>query len=230
MSISQFAERKKEIVAKMIETGMIPVFYHDDVEVCKSVMKACHEGGVRVFEFTNRGVNAFKNFKELKLFAETKLRGMILGVGSVIKVKETQEFIKVGAEFIVSPVFKKDIANECNKVYKLFIPGCATPTEIVEATELGCDIVKVFPAESLGPKFVANIMGPLPWLKLMPTGGVEATVDSIEKWFKSGVVCVGMGSQLIRKEYIQAGTYDELANEVKHVLELVDSAKKKYRK
>jgi 2-dehydro-3-deoxyphosphogluconate aldolase/(4S)-4-hydroxy-2-oxoglutarate aldolase len=222
------AYTKQQITTQIIETGMVPVFYHHDLEMCKSVILTCHKAGVKVFEFTNRGDNAFTNFVQLRKYVDTNLRGMMLGVGSVITARMAVEYIKAGADFIVSPVFKKDIANECNKAFKFFIPGCATPTEIVEATELGAEIVKVFPAESLGPKFVANVLGPMPWLKLMPTGGVETNEENIEKWFKAGVVCVGMGSQLLKKDLIENKDFATLEQNIKGTLEIVKRQKAIY--
>ena len=218
---------KDQIAKVMIETGMVPVFNHPDIEVCKAILTACHKSGVKVFEFTNRGDHAFKAFVDLRKYVDNNLQGMILGVGSVINGRTAVEYIKAGADFIVSPVFKKDIANECNKSYKFFIPGCATPTEIVEATELGAEIVKVFPAETLGPKFVANVLAPMPWLKLMPTGGVETNEENLQKWFKAGVVCVGMGTQLFRKDLVDGKDYKTIEENIKSTLEIIKKLRSK---
>jgi 2-dehydro-3-deoxyphosphogluconate aldolase/(4S)-4-hydroxy-2-oxoglutarate aldolase len=219
---------KLQISSQMLETGIIPVFNHHDIEVCKQVITVCHKAGIKVFEFTNRGDNAFQNFVQLRQFVTTNLRGMTLGVGSIISGKMALEYMKAGADFVVSPIFKKDIANECNKMYKLWIPGCATPTEIVEATDLGAEIVKVFPAETLGPKFVANILAPMPWLKLMPTGGVETNEENLTKWFKAGVVCVGMGTQMLKKDLVEAKDYATLEQNIKGTVEMVKKLKTMY--
>lgn len=219
---------KSELTALITQTGIIPIFSHHDIEVSKSVIATFHKSGVKIFEYTHKGDNAFNNFVQLKKYADTNLRGMILGVGSIITARMAIEYIKAGADFISSPVFKKDIANECNKAYKYFIPGCATPTEIIEASELGAEIISIFPAETIGPKFVANVMTKISGLKLMPSGGVENTEDSIERWFKAGVVCLAMGTQLIKKNIIDTKDYATLEQNIKSSVAIISQKKLMY--
>lgn len=215
-----------QVALKMQETGMIPVFYHTDVNVCKNVLKACYDGGVRVFEFTNRGDFAHEVFAELNKFAIKELPGLILGVGSVVDAGTASLYIQLGANFIVSPVLKEDMAKVCNRRKIFWSPGCGSLTEINYAEELGAEVVKIFPAEQVGgPKFVENIKGPCPWTNIMPTGGVEPTEENLSKWFKAGVFCVGMGSQLITKAIIENSNYILLTEKVMETMALIRNLK-----
>jgi 2-dehydro-3-deoxyphosphogluconate aldolase / (4S)-4-hydroxy-2-oxoglutarate aldolase len=216
-----------QVALKMAETGMIPVFYHKDIEVCKNVLKACYEGGARVFEFTNRGDFAHEIFATLNKYAEKELPEMMLGIGSVVDAGTASLYIQLGANFIVSPVLKEDMAIVCNRRKILWSPGCGSLTEISRAEELGAEIVKIFPAEQVGgPKFVANIKGPCPWTSIMPTGGVEPTEENLSAWFKAGVTCVGMGSQLITKEILETRDYQKLSSSVRDALEIIKKFKR----
>jgi 2-dehydro-3-deoxyphosphogluconate aldolase/(4S)-4-hydroxy-2-oxoglutarate aldolase len=205
----------------MEEQGLVPVFYHRDLDVCKQILHACYKGGSRVFEYTNRGEFAHRNFYELVKFTEVELPGMMLGAGSIMDSGTAALYIQEGADFIVSPVLKKSIARTCNSRKILWIPGCGTVTEISNAEEAGAEIVKAFPGSVLGPEFIKGIKGPMPWTKVMVTGGVEPTEESIATWFSAGAVCVGMGSQLISNQIIKEKKYQELENQVKRVLEFI---------
>ncbi len=216
----------KNINIKLVETGMIPVFYHADINVCKEVLKSCYKGGVRAFEFTNRGENALEVFKELKRYSAADFPDLLLGVGSILNLVHVDEFIAAGADFIVSPFLNESILRRCKDKNIYAIPGCMTLTEIVQAQEWGADIVKLFPGSVLGPEFVSAVRGPMPKLRLMPTGGVEPTERSLRAWFASGVVCVGMGSQLLSKEIIEKGNYSALTEQVKVVLSIIKSIQK----
>ena len=211
----------------MAETGMIPVFYHKDAEVCKKVLKACYDGGVRVFEFTNRGDFAHEVFAEINKYAARELPEMILGIGSIVEAGTCSLYIQLGANFIVSPVLNEDMAKVCNRRKISWSPGCGSVSEISKAEELGAEIVKIFPGSQVGgPKFVEAVKGPLPWSSIMPTGGVDTSEDNLAAWFKAGATCVGMGSQLITKEVIEKGDYNKLTDECKKALEII----KKYKK
>jgi 2-dehydro-3-deoxyphosphogluconate aldolase/(4S)-4-hydroxy-2-oxoglutarate aldolase len=215
-----------QVALKMQETGMVPVFYNPDLQVCKQVLKACYDGGVRVFEFTNRGDFAHEIFAELNKYSIRELPGLILGIGSVIDAGTTSLYIQLGANFVVSPVLKEEMAKVCNRRKIFWSPGCGSLTEISYAEELGAEVVKIFPAEQVGgPKFVENIKGPCPWTSIMPTGGVEPTVENLSKWFNAGVICVGMGSQLISKDIIQNCAYDILTQKVKETLAIIQTFK-----
>jgi 2-dehydro-3-deoxyphosphogluconate aldolase/(4S)-4-hydroxy-2-oxoglutarate aldolase len=215
-----------QVALKMQETGLVPVFYHPDPKVCKDVLKACYDGGVRVFEFTNRGDFAHEIFAELNKYSIRELPGMILGIGSVLDAGTTSLYIQLGTNFVVSPVLKEDMAKVCNRRKIFWSPGCGSLSEINYAEELGAEVVKIFPAEQVGgPKFVENIKGPCPWTSIMPTGGVEPTEENLSKWFKAGVICVGMGSQLITKDIIKNNSYDALTKKVKETLGIIQKYK-----
>ena len=210
----------------MKTSGMIPVFYHADIEVAKAVVDASYKGGVRVFEFTNRGENAFSVFTELLKHVQ-KYSDLMLGIGTIMDAATTQKFISAGAHFIVSPILKQEMAAVCQKENKLWIPGCATLTEIVTAKDLGAKVIKIFPGSVLGPGFVSSIMPVVPGLQLMPTGGVEPTEANLSAWFKAGVICVGMGSQLFAKEVIETKNWAKLEQSVADALAIITEIRKK---
>ena len=211
-----------EVTLKMAETGMVPVFYHSDPEVCKEVVKACYQAGVRVFEFTNRGDFAHETFAQLVKYARTNFPELMLGAGSVVDAPTAGLYIQLGADFIVSPVLNEDIARVCNRRKIMWSPGCATLSEISKAEELGAEVVKIFPAQQVGgPQYVAAIKGPCPWTSIMPTGGVEPAEENLRAWFKAGVHCVGMGSQLISKDLIASKAYNKLEEQTRAALELI---------
>jgi 2-dehydro-3-deoxyphosphogluconate aldolase/(4S)-4-hydroxy-2-oxoglutarate aldolase len=203
-----------QVALTMKENGMVPVFFHKDIEVCKKVLKACYDGGARVFEFTNRGDRAHMVFQELIIWAEKETPDMILGVGSVVDAGTTSLYIQLGANFIVSPVLNEDMAKVCNRRKIAWSPGCGSLSEISKAEELGAEVVKIFPGSQVGgPSFVKAVLGPCPWSSIMPTGGVTPDVENLTGWIKAGVHCVGMGSQLMIKD--PAGNFDYKAIEQK---------------
>lgn len=195
---------KIEVLAAMKETGMVPVFYHKDIEVAKNVLKACYEGGVRAFEFTNRGDFAHEVFRDLVKFAAVECPEMILGVGSIVDAPAATLYIQMGANFIVGPLFNPDVAKVSNRRLVPYTPGCGSVSEVGFAQELGCDLCKVFPGDVLGPKFVKGLKAPMPWSQLMVTGGVKPEEENLKGWFDAGVTCVGMGSNLFPAELIKA--------------------------
>ena len=218
-----------EVVLKMKETGMIPVFYHAQAETAKQVLKACYDGGVRVFEFTNRGDFAHEVFGELNKWAAKELPDMILGVGSVVDAGTASLYIQLGANFVVSPVLKEEMAIVCNRRKIAWSPGCGSLNDISRAEELGAEIVKIFPGSSVGgPKFVAAVKGPCPWTSIMPTGGVEPTVENLKAWFDAGVTCVGMGSNLFPKDVIAAKDWEKITEKCQNVLEIIKNVRKQY--
>lgn len=190
----------------MAEQGMVPLFYHPDVEVGKQVLAACYRGGARLLEFTNRGDYAHEVFGALNRYCARDLPEMIMGVGSVTDAGTAAMYMQLGANFVVTPVLREDIALVCNRRKVLWSPGCGSLTEICRAEELGCEIVKLFPGGTYGPGFVKAIRGPQPWTSIMPTGGVRPSEESLAPWLAAGVTCVGMGSQLMVKD--GNGKYD----------------------
>lgn len=214
-----------EVVRVMKETGMVPLFYHADIDLGKHVLKACYDGGARLMEFTARGDFAFEVFSELNKFAINELPGLIMGVGSITDAGAASMFMQMGANFIVTPSLREDIAMVCNRRKVLWSPGCGTLTEINKAEELGCEIVKLFPGDIYGPGFVKGIKGPQPWTSVMPTGGVSTDEANLKAWFDSGVTCVGMGSKLISKEILANKDFSGLENMVRTTLETISKLK-----
>jgi len=215
-----------EVANAMKETGMIPLFFHNDIELSKKVLKACYDGGARLMEFTARGDFAHEVFGELTKYAIAELPGMIMGVGSVTDAAAASLYMALGANFIVTPVLREDIAIACNRRKVAWSPGCGSLTEIARAEELGCEIVKLFPGDLYGPKFVKGIKGPQPWTSIMPTGGVAPNIENLTGWFNAGVTCVGMGSQLISKDIIANKDYAKLEQEVKNALAIITDIRK----
>lgn len=207
-----------EVANVMAETGMVPLFFHTDVELGKKVIKACYDGGARLMEFTSRGDFAFEVFGALNKYALAELPGMILGVGSISDAAAASLYMQLGANFIVTPVLREDIALVCNRRKVLWSPGCASLTEIARAEELGCEIVKLFPGDVYGPQFVKGIKGPCPWTSIMPTGGVSTDKDNLKNWFDAGVTCVGIGSQLISNEVLKNQDFASLEATVRATL------------
>lgn len=195
---------KIAVLQRMGTTGMVPVFYHADAEVAKQVVKACYEGGVRAFEFTNRGDFAHEVFAEVMKFVRCQCPDLALGVGSIVDAPTAALYLQLGADFVVGPLFNPEVAKVCNRRNVPYTPGCGTVSEVGLAQEVGCDLIKVFPGDVLGPKFVKGLMAPMPWTKLMVTGGVEPTEENLTAWMKAGVYCVGMGSKLFPKDRVEA--------------------------
>lgn len=216
-----------EVAQQMKDNGMVPLFFHSDIEISKKVLKACYDGGARLMEFTSRGDFAHEVFGALNKYALAELPGMMLGVGSITDAASASLYMSLGANFIVTPVFREDIAIACNRRKVLWSPGCGTLTEIARAEELGCEIVKLFPGDIYGPEFIKAIKGPCPWTNIMPTGGVLPTVESLTSWFTAGATCVGIGSQLISKEILDNNDFDGLKTKVSQVLEIIKSIKNK---
>ncbi|MCF6352766.1 MAG: bifunctional 4-hydroxy-2-oxoglutarate aldolase/2-dehydro-3-deoxy-phosphogluconate aldolase [Cyclobacteriaceae bacterium] len=211
-----------EVALKMKETGLVPVFYHKDIEICKKTLKACYDGGIRVFEFTNRGDYAHEVFNALTKYAADHTPEMILGVGSIIDTGTTSLYIQNGANFIVSPILNPGMAKVCNRRKISWSPGCGSLTEISYAEELGAEVVKIFPGSQVGgPSFVAAVKGPFPWTSIMPTGGVEPTEENLKGWFNAGVHCVGMGSKLFVKDANGNFDYKELTKKAKDTLNII---------
>ena len=216
-----------EVALKMKETGIVPVFYHSNLELCKNVLKACYDGGVRVFEFTNRGDFAHEVFGALSQYVARDLPELMLGIGSVVDAGTTSLYIQLGADFVVSPILNPDMAKVCNRRKILWSPGCGSLTEISYAEELGAEVVKIFPGEQVGgAEFVKAVKGPFPWTSIMPTGGVNPDETNLKTWFGAGVHCVGMGSQLITKDILQSGDLSQLTNKVKEALAIVRGIRK----
>lgn len=210
-----------EVAQVMKNTGLVPLFFNSDIEKSKKVLKACYDGGARLLEFTARGDFALEVFAQLTKYAISELPGMIMGVGSVTDAAAASLYMQNGANFIVTPVLREDIAIICNRRKVLWSPGCGSLTEIGRAEELGCEIVKLFPGGIYGPDFVKAIKGPCEWTSIMPTGGVSPTKENLKGWFNAGVTCVGMGSKLIVKDVKGDYEYKKIENMTREALDII---------
>jgi 2-dehydro-3-deoxyphosphogluconate aldolase/(4S)-4-hydroxy-2-oxoglutarate aldolase len=218
--------KRLDVLRAMIESGLVPVFYHKDLETAKRVARAADDGGVKVLEFTNRGDFACQIFTELIQWCEREMPELILGVGSVVDPGTASLYINNGANFVVGPILNAEVAKVCNRRKVPYLPGCGSASEISQAEEYGVEICKIFPGKEVGgAAFVKNILGPMPWTLIMPTGGVETTRESIDAWFKAGVACVGIGSTLISKELIAAGNFSAIAEKTADVLNWINEAR-----
>lgn len=216
-----------EVAQKMQETGLVPLFFNSNIETSKQVVKACYDGGARLLEFTARGDFAHEVFAELSKYITKEMPEMMLGVGSVTDAAQASFYMSLGANFVVTPLLREDIALVCNRRKVLWSAGCGSLQEIARAEELGCEIIKLFPGGTYGASFVKAIKGPQPWTSIMPTGGVSPERENLKMWFDAGVTCVGMGSNLISKEIIQKGDYDKLQNIVANTLKIIQELQQK---
>lgn len=213
-----------EVFKAMKATGVVPVFFHQDIDVCKAVVRACYNGGIRVFEFVNRGDFAHELFAELNKYALAELPGMILGAGSIVEEATTALYIQNGANFIVSPLLNENMARICNRRKIMWSPGCGTISEINLAQELGAEVIKLFPASEVGgPSFVKAVKAPMPWTDVMPTGGVTCEKGNLSEWFAAGVTCVGMGSNLFPKSIMENKEWNVLEEKARMLIETIKS-------
>lgn len=210
-----------DISGMMHATGLVPVFHHDDDELALEVLHASYEGGLRIFEFTRRGKHAETTFSKLKAFADKSLPDMMLGAGSIVTGNSAEEFIGMGAGFIVSPLFSESVNDICQSHDVMHIPGCGTVTEIGNAHKAGAGIVKLFPAEVYGPTFIRAILGPMPWSRIMPTGGVTTERTNLKAWFDAGAWCVGMGSALFAPGLLTKGKMDDLRDKISETIRVI---------
>jgi 2-dehydro-3-deoxyphosphogluconate aldolase/(4S)-4-hydroxy-2-oxoglutarate aldolase len=217
---------KIQVMTAMQQTGLIPVFYNSDIEIAKQIVKACYNGGVRVFEFTNRGEFAHEVFGELVKFAAIECPEMILGIGSIVDAPTAALYLQLGANFIVGPMYNPEIAKVANRRLVPYAPGCGSVTEVGTAQEAGCDICKVFPGDVLGAGFVKGLKAPMPWSNLMVTGGVKPEKTNLKTWFDAGVTCVGMGSNLFPAEMIKANNWSGITQLCRETLNIIQKIRK----
>lgn len=212
---------KLEVLKMMEAAPMVPVFYHKDAATAKAVLKACYDGGVRLFEFTNRGDFAHEVFEEVVKYAALECPEMAVGVGSVVEAATAALYMQLGACFVVGPLFNVDVAKTCNRRGVPYIPGCGSVSEVGWAQEAGCEVCKLFPGDVLGPKLVKGMMAPMPWSKIMVTGGVEPNEANLKSWFDAGAFCVGMGSKLFPKDVIAASDWSAITAKCKECFEYI---------
>lgn len=209
---------KWKVWSLMAETGLVPVFYHSEPDVARQAVKACYEGGIRVFEFTNRGDFAHEVFEDLVKYVRRECPGMALGAGSVVDAATATLYLQLGCAFVVGPLFNPQVATVCNRRCVAYIPGCGSVSEVGFAQEAGCDVCKVFPGEVLGTRFVKSLLAPMPWTRILVTGGVEPTSENLSAWFKAGAFCVGMGSKLFPADRIAAGDWSYITGKCRESL------------
>ena len=214
-----------QVINKMMELRMVPLFYNSDFQVAKNILQACYNGGARLIEFTNRADFAIEVFSKLIKFASKELPGMIVGIGSVTDSAAASQYMLLGANFVVTPVLREDIATVCNRRKVLWIPGCGSLSEIAKAEEMGCELIKLFPGNVYGPDFIKSVKAPQPWSSIMPTGGVSIEQSNLLGWFKAGADCVGLGSKLISKEILINQDFKKLEKNVLDTLQFIQKIK-----
>ena len=215
---------KKAVLNSILTQGMLPLFFYEDAEVSLQITRTLYKAGIRVIEYTNRGKQALDNFKALKKAAHKEMPELLLGIGTIKNVSDAEAFIDVGADFIVSPIINPEVAKVAHKYKLLWIPGCMTPTEIYAAQKNGAELIKIFPANILGPDFISSIKDLFPGQLFMPTGGVELNAKNISSWFHAGECAVGMGSKLVSKNIMDKKLYDQLYTDTVKAIELVKAA------
>lgn len=217
--MSQFS--RIEVFKKMQSAPIVPLFYHSDINTAKSIADACYQGGAKAIEFTNRGDFAHETFGELKKYCLEKYPDLALGIGSLTDGPTSSLYIQLGADFIVTPVLRKDIAILCNRRKILHVPGCSSLQEIAQAEELGCELIKLFPGNLFGPSFVKSVKGPQPWTQMMITGGVDPTEQSVKTWLEAGATCVGIGSKLVSKDVLESENYAQISESLASILKAI---------
>ena len=202
---------------------MVPVFYHEDLETTKSVISICFEEGIELFEYTNRGAKAIENFEKLIDFTRAEYPGKFLGIGTVKTAEEAGIFLPMKPDFLVSPLVNPEVGALCQSHNVPWMPGCLTPTEIHQASVNGASVVKIFPASSIQPSFIKAIKAVFPNIHVMPTGGIKAEKEVLTEWLEAGVLCVGMGSELVDKKLVENKSWNELRQKIKNARQVIIS-------
>jgi 2-dehydro-3-deoxyphosphogluconate aldolase/(4S)-4-hydroxy-2-oxoglutarate aldolase len=217
---------KQAITGVIVKQGILPLYFNADETVSVEVLRAIYKAGIKAVEYTNRGEAALNNFKKLVEVRNNEMPGLMLGVGTIKNLKHAEDYVKAGADFLISPGFVPEVASYASSKEIFYAPGCMTPTEIIAAENAGIGFIKLFPGNMLGPEFVSGIKDIFPKLLFMPTGGVDTTKENLEEWFKAGVCAVGMGSKLISKKLMEQKDYVTIEKMTKEVLELISTIKK----
>jgi 2-dehydro-3-deoxyphosphogluconate aldolase/(4S)-4-hydroxy-2-oxoglutarate aldolase len=215
-----------KVIDAIVDQGLLPLYFHANEEVSCELLLCLYRAGIRVVEYTVRGPSALLNFRKMVALRDKELPGLLLGAGTIKNRTQADNYIQAGADFLISPGFIPEVAACCVDKGILYIPGCMTPSEIISAENAGLKMIKLFPGNILGPAFMASIKDVFPELLFMPTGGVDPTKESMEKWFASGVCAVGMGSKLISKEFMESKDYVSIENLTRHLLELIKTLRK----
>jgi 2-dehydro-3-deoxyphosphogluconate aldolase / (4S)-4-hydroxy-2-oxoglutarate aldolase len=216
-------DKKTDLLKLIPEQGVLPLYFYKDAEVSLQVLRALNNAGIRAVEYTNRGEAAFQNFKKMRELCDKELKEMYLGIGTIKNGQMAQMFIDAGADFIICPGLVEDVAKTADKNNMLWVPGCMTPTEIIRAETLGAKMIKLFPGNILGPKFMSAIKSLFPDLLFMPTGGVDLNKENIAEWLKAGVCAVGMGSKLISKQLLEEKNYQKIEEQTRLAIDILKS-------
>lgn len=216
----------KETILKSIKSqGVLPLYFNADENISIGVLRALYAGGIKAVEYTNRGEEAFSNFKAMLAIRDSEMADLFLGIGTLKTAADAEKYIDAGADFLISPGFVPEIATVANDKNMLYAPGCMTPGEIIAAENSGVQFIKLFPGNALGPEFMSSIRDVFPKLLFMPTGGVEPVAESIAAWFNAGVCAVGMGSKLITKDLMKQGDFEIITKDTKKLLHIIQSVK-----
>jgi 2-dehydro-3-deoxyphosphogluconate aldolase/(4S)-4-hydroxy-2-oxoglutarate aldolase len=216
---------KQKVVEEIVRVGLVPVFYNSDSATSRKIVQACVSGGATVVEFTNRGEASPAIFNELIAWSRSELPEVIIGIGTILDAATGAQYIDKGANFVVGPIYNHEVAALCNRKKIAYIPGCMTPSEIIAAERTGAEIIKVFPGSTVGPEFIKALRGPCPWLKLMPSGGVEVSQHNVSSWMEAGAAALNIGSNLIRKDLVKAGDFTSMQNMVADCIRWIKTAR-----
>lgn len=211
----------KQPLSSILEARVLPLFYHDDPEVCINIMLSLYDAGIRSIEFTNRGTHALSNFTSMLLRRNEEMKDLMLGIGTIRTLEQLHQFENAGADFFVSPIVDPVLLRHASVNEHLFIPGCMTPTEIHIAENEGCHLVKIFPGNIVGPQFIRSVKELFPGMKYMVTGGVECNKENLQNWFSSGADAVGLGSSLISRDILNSKDYKKLEIDTKNLLSIL---------
>lgn len=219
---------KAQVLDQINQTPFFVFFYHGDKDICHQVVRACYDGGIRIFEFTNRGENAAVIFAALRPWAHSEFPDLVFGAGTIYEARDAVSYIQMGADFIVSPAVDEGVARSCHQHEIPWIPGCLTPTEIYCAERMGASLIKIFPVVATGgPDYIRAMHGPSPHTRFMPTGQLKPTENSLKPWLEAGAYCVGLGSGLVTREIIKSGDFTELTEVCANTLQIIHKYRKK---
>jgi len=220
-NVLQNMKTKEESLQAIMQQGVLPLFYYNDVDVSMDVIRSLYKAGIRVMEFTNRAEGALEVYKQVRKQVAAEMPDMFFGAGTIKTVKDAVAFENAGADFFVAPNLLEGVGQLANRQNKLWIPGCMTPSEIHFAQRSHAALIKIFPANVLGPGFINAVKEVFPGQAFIPTGGVEISKENLSAWFKSGVAAVGMGSKLVSKEILQNKAYDEVQARATELLKII---------
>lgn len=215
--------KTQDIINCLEQQRLLPLFYHDDQDVCVRVTDALYQAGIRMIEFTNRGSSALSNFSALVSRRSSQWPDLILAIGTIKTVRDARSFVEAGADFIISPGFVPEVAEYANPNDMLWVPGCMTPSEIIAAEALGARLIKLFPGHLLGPGFLSAIRELFPGIRFMPTGGVEVDKENLNAWFRAGACAVGMGSRLVSAGLMTKHDFAEIGRRASVALALIQN-------